>query len=631
MNVYLNGKGIRLDPCRAIGKGGEADVFDIGQGKVLKLFKSPSHPDYQGLPHEQQSAKERLQLHQQKLPAFPTHLPQRVIAPEKLVTDKGGKMILGYTMPFLQGAEVLLKYGERSFRQAGVSNQTVVQIFQDLHHSVAKLHFGGVVIGDFNDLNVLVRETDAYLIDADSFQFGSFQCQVFTARFVDPLLCNSKATQLKLQLPHNANSDWYAFSVMLMQCLLFVEPYGGVYKPKQISQQVPHAARPLHRITIFHPEVRYPKPAIPYKVLPDDLLHYFHQVFEKDVRGEFPRQLLDDLQWTKCLNCGLEHARLTCPECDRALPSAIKSVTVVRGKVTATRLFRTEGTILFATVEQGQLHWIYHDRGQFHREDSAVILNGDSHPYLRWRIQGRTTFLGYQGQVISFHPDKARERLAVDRYRSSIPLFDVNPSSCYWIINGQLQRDGYLGAVCIGEVLPEQTLFWVGSHFGFGFYRAGELNVAFVFDAYTLGINDRVKLPTFRGHLISATCNFSADYCWLFVTTQQQGQIHYHCMVIQAHGAIAASFQTKAGEDNWLAVLGKTSVAHLSPYCAAGNFLIAATDDGIIRIEIQQGQLVQTKLFPDTESFVNSSSQILASPHGLYVVNAHEIYQLQMN
>ena len=55
---------------------------------------------------------------------------------------------------------------------------------------------------------------------------------------------------------------------MLMQCLLFVGPYGGVYRPKDPAHRV-REARPVHRMTIFHPEVQYPKPAIPYGTLPE--------------------------------------------------------------------------------------------------------------------------------------------------------------------------------------------------------------------------------------------------------------------------------------------------------------------------------------------------------------------------
>ncbi len=638
MDVYINGKRTRSDPKKAIGKGGEADIFQLDPSTVLKLFKPPSHPDYQGNPQEQQAARDRLQLHQKKLPHFPPNLPSRVIAPTALATDQSATTILGYTMPLLNGADVLLRYSERSFRQRGISAQQVVQIFQDLHHTVSQLHAHQVVIGDFNDLNVLVQGTVAYLIDADSFQFDSFPCTVFTARFVDPRLCDPTANQPILQHLPTVDSDWYAFTVMLMQCLLFVDPYGGIYKPKASSQRILPGARSLHRITIFHPDVHYPKPAIPYRVLPDELLHHFQQVFEQDRRGVFPKSLLDNLRWTHCPTCGQEHARSVCPLCQAISVGPIsaafvQSVTTVRGTVTATRLFQTKGVILHAVVEQGQLQWLYHQAGEFRRQDGTALLSGDGNPHLQWWIQGKTTFLGNQGQVLSLHPDRPLKRLAVD-CRGTTALFAANPSAIYWIDQGQLQHRSVTDPtdchppVYIGAVLPEQTYFWVGPRFGCGFYQAGNLRVAFVFDASKPGLNDQVQLPRWQGQLIHATCSFSQNYGWLFLTTQEQGQIHQTCTVIRADGTVAATAQARHGTDHWLAVIGQKRAISPAPDCAIGNFLLAATDDGIIRIELQQGQLVQTKTFPDTEPFVDSSCQLLPAAHGLYVIKAHEIYQL---
>ena len=140
MEVFVSGKRLRLKPQQAIGKGGEADVFAIGNDQALKLFKPPSHPDYAGQPHEQQQAQARLAEHQAKLPAFPGHVPRRVVRPETLVTDRTGQTILGYTMRFLHGTTVLMRYAERSFRQAGVGHATVVAIFRDLYHTLCTLH-----------------------------------------------------------------------------------------------------------------------------------------------------------------------------------------------------------------------------------------------------------------------------------------------------------------------------------------------------------------------------------------------------------------------------------------------------------------------------------------------------------
>ena len=657
MEIYVNHKRVRISAKNAIGKGGEADVFKLNRHTALKVFKPPDHPDFVGMPEAQQAAGDRLDQHQQKLRQFPQALPSRVISPQKLATDKQGQRILGYTMPLLKDMEVLLKYGDRTFRRA-IATQTVVQIFQDLHQTLTQLHQTQVVIGDFNDLNVLVNGTEAYVIDADSFQFGAFPCSMFTARFVDPLLCDDQAHQLILQQKHTPNSDWYAFTVMLMQCLLFVDPYGGIYKPKEASQRLPHSARPLHRITVFHPEVRYPKPALPYDRLSDDLLHHFHRVFEQDWRGEFPRSLLDTLHWTTCTTCGIDHARPQCPNCTpgsttrsptRTSPSGLQTE-IMQGQVTVTPILNLEGLpdtlIVYATAEAGHLRWIVWEQGQFKREDGVVILEGSLQPNVRWRIQGQTTLIGQQGQVVSLQNQALPQRFTTERYGQSTQ-FDANTTHRYWISQGQLLRDTSLNhtlahnsSTVIGSVLPGgHTQIWIGETFGFGFYRAGDLTRAFVFDTHRPGINDQVTLPPWRGQLIYATCTFNppakernGDRAWLFLTTQDQGMLNYHCVVLAPDGRVMAIAHAHQDQEHWLTHLGQSNSIFLDPcpYCAVGDFLLAATDAGIIRIDLQNGHLHQTKTFPDTEPFVNATSRLLPAPSGLYVINNQTIQQVQI-
>ncbi len=63
-------------------------------------------------------------------------------------------------MPFLSGMEVLLRYGEKKFRESGgITDAMVTKIFRSLYETLTALHRAGVVIGDFNDLNVLVDPT----------------------------------------------------------------------------------------------------------------------------------------------------------------------------------------------------------------------------------------------------------------------------------------------------------------------------------------------------------------------------------------------------------------------------------------------------------------------------------------
>ncbi|ELS33550.1 MULTISPECIES: hypothetical protein [Pseudanabaena] len=618
MDIYLNQKRIKVNPKNAIGKGGEADIYDLKNGKVLKLFKTADHPDYQLLPQEQLAAQARLSIHQQKLPAFPQNLPSRVIKPEALATDKQG-MILGYAMPFLQNTVTLLKYSDRNYRQTNaISQQVVTNLFRDLHETVLKIHQVNVTIGDFNDLNLLVSQNQVNLIDADSFQFEQFPCQVFTARFVDPILCDRNANQPILTSPHNPDSDWYAFTVMLMQSLLYVDPYGGVYKPKSPAAIIPHSARPLQRITIFHPDVRYPKPAIPYKILSDDLLQHFHNCFEKDWRSTFPLSLLESMHWTKCNQCGIEHLRTTCPICTPLI--AIVPSTTARGtgdesKCKVLHIFQTEGVILQVALQNNSLNYLYHANHEFKREDNVVLLSGELNANIQFAIFGKSTIITKQSKALTLTQGQTQAIAA--------ELIRANSFSRYWIDNGQLLRDGKLGAEYIGDILEGQTQFWIGETFGFGFYRAGSLSVAFTFDAIRSGICDRLNPPPIQGELIDVNCVFSNEICWFFTITQEQGNIMHRVSVLRPNGELVATLVGQKGDITWLTnIHGGSAIA---------NWLFVPTDEGIARVEVRNGQIMINKTFPETEPYVDSGCSLIVGSQGIYAIHTRKILQIQLS
>lgn len=623
LRVLVRGKLVHITPDQAIGKGGEADVFNIGGGYAAKIFKPPTHPDFAGFPNEQTAAIERIREHQQKLPVFPSNLPSRVITPDSLVTNEDGTQILGYIMKLLRSSEPLLRYGERAFREAGASDDTVVKIFRDLHQTVSAVHDAGVVIGDFNDLNVLIVDDEAYLIDVDSMQFGNFACRLFTATFVDPLLCDPNERKPMLKMMHNEASDWYAYAVMLMNSLLYVGPYGGVYKPSDKTRRIPHDARPLSRITVFDTEVRYPRPARHFSILPDDLLDYFHRVFEKDERTILPIGLLDEIRWTTCLECGTTHARAVCPSCFEAPPSIIRAVAT--GKVHADKVFETGGTILFATLQNNVLRWVYHEDGAYYREDGTFFLNGPLDPHIKFRIQEENTHIA-KGSKATFLTSGAAQQVIVDAFGATLPALETNSSHAYWVVDGQLRRTGKLGPDYperIGDVLRNQTLFWVGPKFGFGFYRAGNLSQCFIFDAETRGVNDTLTLQPFRGHMIDATCFFSNDHAWFFLANRVGSETINSCYLIRRDGTVEATAETLSGDASWLGTLrGKT---------ASADFLLAPTDDGVVRIRAQGADLVVEKEFPDSARFVHEGRSLFASREGLLVVSGHDIWRLTFN
>lgn len=619
--VYIKGRAYRLSPTDVIGQGGEATIFKLDPRTALKVYRDSSDPAYTGKPHDQAAARARLNEHQRKLPAFPKGLPAQVVAPVDLAfTAAVNGMVAGYTMPFLDGMEVLLSYGDRKYReQGGIDSNQVVTIFRNsLHPLVRGIHARQVVIGDFNDLNVLVDgDGVAFLVDADSMQYKSFLCHAFTARFVDPLHCDP--TKLVLVKPHSQLTDWYAFTTMFFQSILFINPYGGVHRPKT-GKSVLDSARVLQRISVFSPGVIYPKAALPLGCLSDDLAEFFQKVFEKDWRGEFPLSLLESLRWTTCSTCRTTHARGVCPTC--AAPGVVKQKITIRGTVTATRIFQTSGQILFTAVQGGKLLYVYHESGVYRRENSVKVLDGALDRDLRIRIWGDNTLFAKGTSLVVMGPTGVHSRQTTELV-GRLPVFDANGDHMYWLENNQLVRDGSLGSVRIGDVLANQTLIWVGDSFGFGFYRAGSLTRGFVFDAKRQGINDQVPLPPITGNLIDASCTFASHTAWFMVVVEDAGVVKHRCFVVNKGGQLMATTEATAGDGTWL---GDGIRGHL----AVGQHLYAATDSGLIRVGISSNSVQVNQEYPDTEPFVSTATQLFAARDGIVAVSPSEIVLLQI-
>ncbi|NJN75431.1 MAG: hypothetical protein HC796_03245 [Synechococcaceae cyanobacterium RL_1_2] len=276
-----------------------------------------------------------------------------------------------------------------------------------------------------------------------------------------PLLCDRGASEPIPVRPYTTDADWYSFTVMVMQCLLSVHPFGGVYKPKHPGDQMPHGARPLRGITVFHPEVKYPKPAIPYQVLDDSLLHHFHHTFVKERRGKFPLDLLTKTTWDSCAQCGWEYSRPGgCPTCGQPLTFVPQ---VSQRQIQVTQIAKINGVFLEVVAYGHKLYWLSSDRGNFYRENNQCIFTNQANAtnHYRFRLHPHYTViitedqavsLYHQGQPSVYHPAK----IAIDR------LVQCNHHGRYWLQGGQLWRDGNLGPEYIGEVMAGQPIFGSG-------------------------------------------------------------------------------------------------------------------------------------------------------------------------
>jgi H/ACA ribonucleoprotein complex subunit 3 len=619
MKLTINGATLDTSRLTLLGVGGEAEVYTTPTGQALKVFKGKTHADYQGNPHAAKGAEDRIKLHQQKLSLFPKGLPNNVIAPIDLAYDPT-KKIVGYTMKLLSHQERLWSYSQPTIISTGVTGAQLLELFTNMHTTVEAVHQQKVILGDFNDLNILVENhTKPWFIDADSYQFDKFNCMTFDERFVDPLkcilakpdthpqLCPDGRSHIMLSQAHTYDSDWYAFSVMLFQSLLLVGPYGGVYRPSGKQANVlPNHLRPLSNITVFNKDVIYPKKARPFGILPDDLLHYFSKLFESNMRGTFPASLIHNTRFTNCTACGTMHARSVCPNCN-TFSLEHRVTEKILGAVTAKKMFATSGTILKTVIEHDGLKILYYENGTYFRENKRAIKTAPLTP-MKYRISGNRTFMSHSDKIDIYHADNTVKNIFTD-IAYHVPTFDANSDHVIWTQNNKLYRDrtilGALTPDVIGNVLSGQTSCWVGEQKGFGFYRAGELQRFFIFDPNKgTGILDSVPVPPIRGQLIDSTCAISSKFIWFFTTTVENSERKNRAFLISHDGKLVGQAETLVDDNSWLGTIRGN--------LAMGNLLFVPTDNGIVRVELVGGTLHPTKSFPDTAEFVDSSSELFA-------------------
>jgi hypothetical protein len=630
----VRGRSVALKDTAKLGEGGEADVFDISaefppEELALKRWKEPDHPDYQGDDDEAKRnralAELRLETYGKKLQVFPKGLPNRIIAPLDLVTDVSGK-VFGYTMPKLKDVTKVAFLADRGRRESlNVSAEAIVRLFRDLHPTVQGAHanVSQVVFGDFNYSNVLanLQTLQAFVIDADTFQFtspeaGFFSCRAFTPRFVDPLICDPLERKLVQKRPHTQDTDWYAFALQLFECLMFTAIYGGTHLPKDRRTMLSHDLRPLKRISVFHPEVKYPNNGTPLTWLPRKVAGYYEDLIAKDARGEFPYEFLDILL-AQAQGKSVDVPLLSAPAGRKEL---------VRGKLRFRRVFNNPGSILDAALRGKSVDVVTHNAGAFEREDRSIVTRAAERSDLTVRVSGDRTVFASQGRIVVLAPGKQPSVYAADTFQGGPLVFDTCGTKLVWCNRGKLMREGRDGPEDIGTVMEGQTLVWTGPSFGFGFYRAGGYRVGFVFSPERSGINDSVQLPPLRGELVDSWCTFTAERCWFFAATRLGGKVTHTCVAINSQGEVVAQATAEEGDASWLGTLRGKCAATLS---SSKHVLFAAKDDGLVIVGPEGAALIEQASFDGTAELVSPDDRLLYDrSEGLYVVNRRGIHLL---
>lgn len=601
MNLTLAGQRVAVTDADLLGEGGEARVYRY-KDLALKVF------------HPAKDAASRQLLGQKldKLAAFPKAMPAHVIAPLESLTDLRGAPV-GYAMRRVEGAEEASKLLSRRWREGAVPNDALLELFGHLSLLLEAVHQQGVVVGDLNDGNVLFKGDEPFLIDADSMQFGTWPCPVGHERYLDPRLYGVDLTRGP---KFSAQTDWYAFAVMLFHALLYVHPFGGVHPSLPTMLR-----RAEKRVSVLQQSVVFPRSAVHYRVLPDPALDWFQRVFEKDLREKAPTQVLG-LKWTRC-SCGLEHARPSCPDCQALGPASAVQATRYAGRCKARSIFKTTGRILAAAL-QGGVRYVYEENGVVRREDGQEVLPLAAPAGTEFAISGAWTWVGQgNGSVLGVHAGAIKER-AQTEVRGTAAVLSASSSSLYRIENGWLLEQS-TGAR-IGQTLSARTWLFSGERFSFGFYRVGDGKVLFSFKNGQAGLRqvhlDDAGKVTMVGRLVDADVVFDEHHALLSLLMERDGQSYGGLYLFDDKAKLVARCEGQGGR------LFSTARGR----AVLNGRVVSATDEGLLALGVDSGVLVERTLFSDAAGFLAANDTLLPQPDGsLVVVGRKEVTQLSLS
>lgn len=611
VNAYIDGRPYSFnteDERQTIGEGGEAVVMKWaphaefirrhGNRKfAVKLFFTDTPVQLAAVT-----------VRQTKLRNVPRGVPANVVTPLEFATDYRGQ-IIGYVMPLVEDVVPLVKLMDPRFREAnGITQTHIVHVLRRLHDTVSGLHRVGVVIGDFNDKNVLVqlRTGDVHVIDFDSAQWGSWPCLAATPEFSDPTLLDQDHN-LRRGASYSMASDWYSYTVIAYQLLTLTHPYrDGVHRPGSGKPRKRFPERVTIRLSVFSPDVHLDKSAHRPASLPDELGRLMRAVFVTDHRvSPFPLDLLTSFQWMTCPRCARQHGRATCPNRKCSAPG-IQNLRPTAAQApsgpTATATAHDATYLAMASLD-GKLRYVFYANGAYRREDGSEVWRREYLPSMSVLVAGdRTVFTSGSGfAVVNGDIRKARSLTTHSRFGKTTVA--ANSRHVYWVNGSSLVRDdSRRDYVTLGTVTPHMTSVWVGERFGLAMVQAGFLTRILTFDTERPGTMRTCHLPPETGTVVDATCVISDSFAWLRITSRaQSGTVIHRCYVLDPSAQLRATAEAQQGTGTWL----DSFTASALP--VKDKLLIPLARTGIARIGLRGSSLHGEGTYRAAASHINDT------------------------
>lgn len=307
-----SGETLSLDADQQLGGGGEGIIYGLPDKSDLaaKIY------------HPNKMNAERVSKLEAMLANVPTD-PMRekghasIAWPVELVSSSNGSQeVIGFLMPRLHDARPISDFYDVTTRHERFplfSYRHLCRTARNLASAVRAIHKSGYVIGDVNELNILVTESALVtIVDTDSFQVTEpagkrvYRCPVGTEMFTPPELYGKNFEEIDRSQEH----DLFGLAVLFFQLLMEgTKPFAGVFRgagdPPEYVERLLKGYFPYGGHSMSDPPPQAPL----FAMLHPRLQKLFRQCF---VTGHTdPRQRPDSDTWYQALKEG-EDALITC-------------------------------------------------------------------------------------------------------------------------------------------------------------------------------------------------------------------------------------------------------------------------------------------------------------------------------
>ncbi len=252
MDVYVQGKKVRLTQAEFRGQGGEGAVYVRGD-TAYKVYADPAKT-----------------ISPAKIGELSALTLPDIVRPQDVLWD-AHKTPIGYTMRAVPDTHVLCRTFPKTFRdRMGLTPEKALHLVRELQAGVRHVHGCGLLVVDLNEMNFLVdpQFEHVFFIDVDSYQ---------TPRFPATALMDSVRDRHAQKW--DRGTDWFSFAVVSFQMLVGIHPYKGKHPSLKTLEE-----RMCGNVSVLNPSVSVPGACLPFAVIPQAYREWYGAVLERGCR-----------------------------------------------------------------------------------------------------------------------------------------------------------------------------------------------------------------------------------------------------------------------------------------------------------------------------------------------------------